>query len=93
MRIGTRNLMWKDNELFRQGSRRPILSIEPDTTYPDMWRIRFPDGKLSDMANRTWAKDGALSVARQHLERQETASEVVYVRSLGLVATTHASSC
>jgi hypothetical protein len=34
MKINSRQLSWQGNELFRQGSRRPILSIEPDATYP-----------------------------------------------------------
>ena len=31
--------------------------IVPDMTYPGMWRIRQPDGSLSDMVNLTRAKD------------------------------------
>jgi hypothetical protein len=36
--IETAQLEWRGNELFRQGSRRPVLNIEPDATYPSMWR-------------------------------------------------------
>jgi hypothetical protein len=28
-----------------------------------MWRIKRQDGSVSDMANLTWARDGALTVA------------------------------
>ena len=31
--------------------------------YPGMWRIRTPDGQLSDMVNRTRAKDAAITIA------------------------------
>jgi ATP-dependent DNA helicase RecG len=31
--------------------------IESDKSWPGMWRVRFPDGSLSDMTNRTRAKD------------------------------------
>ena len=33
--------------------------IIPDETYQSIWRVRWPDGKLSDMANLTRAKDAA----------------------------------
>jgi hypothetical protein len=36
-------------------SRRPKLV--PDATHPGMWRVRWPDGRLSDMTNLTRAKD------------------------------------
>jgi hypothetical protein len=28
-----------------------------------MWRVRYPDGRLTDMANRSWAKDAAATIA------------------------------
>ena len=28
-----------------------------DATHPGMWRVRWPDGRLSDMTNLTRAKD------------------------------------
>jgi hypothetical protein len=31
--------------------------VAPDSKYPAMWRVRWPDGQLSDMANLTRAKD------------------------------------
>jgi hypothetical protein len=35
----------------------------PDDTYPGMWRVRLPDGKLSDMLNPTRARDAARTIA------------------------------
>jgi hypothetical protein len=35
-----------------------------------MWRIRHPDGQLSDMANLIRAKDAATSVAMRALNRE-----------------------
>jgi hypothetical protein len=35
--------------------------IVPDVKWPDMFRIRRPDGSLSDMTNLTRAKDALLS--------------------------------
>jgi hypothetical protein len=58
-----KNLSWKGDELFVVGRRKPVLRIVPDARYPTMWRVQRPDGSLSDMANRTRAKDAARSVA------------------------------
>jgi hypothetical protein len=48
---------------------RPILRVEgavsivPDARWSDMYRLRFPDGSLSDMVNLTRARD-ALSALK-----------------------------
>jgi hypothetical protein len=34
-----------------------------------MWRIVRPDGSFSDMANLTWARDGAVAMALRTLNR------------------------
>jgi hypothetical protein len=33
------------------------VSIVPDASWPGMYRLRFSDGRLSDMLNLTRAKD------------------------------------
>jgi hypothetical protein len=38
------------------------VEVVPDATYPGMWRIRTPDGALSDMVNRARARDAAKSI-------------------------------
>jgi hypothetical protein len=43
--------------------RRTLLRIERDEVYPEMWRVRRPDGSLTDIVNRTRAKDAAVSIA------------------------------
>jgi hypothetical protein len=51
-------LAWRGNDLhLRQG--RKLVSIVPDEKYPGMWRVRYPDGRLTDMVNRTRAKEAA----------------------------------
>lgn len=40
------------------------LAIEPDATWPGMWRIKLSNGLLSDMVNLTRAKDAAVSLGR-----------------------------
>jgi hypothetical protein len=43
--------------------RRRVLHIEPDVQYPQMWRVRWPDGTLSDKVNLARAKAVALDYA------------------------------
>ena len=56
-----------------------VLHVVPDAIYPGMWRVKFADGSLSDIANLTRAKDGAryqaLAILNRGLEGQETAAE------------------
>jgi hypothetical protein len=40
-----------------------------------MYRIRRPDGSLSDMLNKTRAKDAAISLALQALNKIQEAAE------------------
>jgi hypothetical protein len=51
------------------GREDAILHVVPDAVHPKMWRIRSLDGRLSDMANLTWARDGAIGVALGILNR------------------------
>ena len=39
--------------------RRRVLRIERDGEHPQMWRVQWPDGALSDAVNLTRAKDAA----------------------------------
>jgi hypothetical protein len=50
------------------GAKAPLQAISPrsyrrhpkaiaDSVYPGMWRVQWPDGRLSDMANRTRIND------------------------------------
>jgi hypothetical protein len=34
-----------------------VLSIEPDAVYAGMWRVRRSDGTLTDMVNKTRARE------------------------------------
>ena len=47
--------------LHLDNSGKALLHVVPDKTYDGMWRIRFGDGSLSDMANLTRAKDAAIT--------------------------------
>jgi hypothetical protein len=59
--VPARALRWLGDELYF--SQRKMVSIVPDGKYPGMWRVRKWDGTLTDMVNRTRAKDAAVSIA------------------------------
>ena len=46
-------------------AERPLAKIVPDSCWPDMWRIAWPDGQLSDMVNLSRAKDAAAVLAER----------------------------
>ena len=48
--------------------RQPKLV--PDATRPGMWRVRWPDGRLSDMTNLTRAKDAVTCFMETEERRQ-----------------------
>jgi hypothetical protein len=45
---------------------RAVASIEPDH---DLWRVRLPDGQLSDVVNLARARDAAVTLALGVLNR------------------------
>jgi hypothetical protein len=56
---------WRRNDavwsLIRSG--RIVAIVFPDLGLPSMFRIKLPDGSISDMVNLARAKDAALSLA------------------------------
>src|SRR5262249_24462759 len=87
--VGCDRLNWRHADgrlfLFHGKNRKPLMTIEPDSKYTGMYRIRFPEGGLSDMVNLTRAKDGAIALALQSLNSgdsgpQETPPPAGYVR-------------
>ena len=52
---------------LHQGGRKAVVSVEPDVRWPAMYRVRKPDGTLTDMVNLTRAKDAAMSIAAEYL--------------------------
>jgi hypothetical protein len=57
---------WKGDSLYN--ARKKVIDVVPDAKYASMWRVRYPDGSLSDMVNRSRAKDAALLAARRILD-------------------------
>ena len=69
----TARMSWKGDKLYYLG-RRSDYSIVQDEKYPQMmWCVRRPDGSLSDMANRTRAKDAAMLMLDRDLNGAQTA--------------------
>jgi hypothetical protein len=81
MRIfARRELYWQGDRLFRWGSDALLAEVVPDDRWPGMWRVRM-DGRLSDMANLSRARDAAMAAALTELNRgrhQETALGTPY---------------
>jgi hypothetical protein len=46
-------------------TRTPLVCIVPDARYPGMWRMAWPDGRLSDMANLSRIKDAAIAICER----------------------------
>jgi hypothetical protein len=48
--------------------RRRMGRVVLDNEHPGMYRVALARGRLSDMANATWAKDAVLAAAVRELE-------------------------
>jgi hypothetical protein len=44
-------------------ARMPLALVVPDTRWASMWRIHWPDSRVSDMVNLARAKDAAAAIA------------------------------
>ena len=52
----------------RLSPRKP--KVVPDSAHRGMWRVRWPDGRLSDMTNLTRAKDAVACFVETEERRQ-----------------------
>jgi hypothetical protein len=69
-----RNWKWEGDRLKIEG-RLSGYSIVPDEKYPQMWRVKHPNGRLSDMVNRIRAKDAAMAMLDRDLRQDSERSE------------------
>jgi hypothetical protein len=81
-------LTWKRSgkgwRLF-DGKRR-FGEVVPDSKYPNMWRIVLSGGRLSDMANLSWARNAVLEAATRELQyeaRQREGIDPLFTGHLG----------
>jgi hypothetical protein len=47
------------------GSTLLAFLVVPDSVYPSMYRVKWPDGRLSDICNLSRAKDAAVACAER----------------------------
>jgi hypothetical protein len=72
MTIGRKNLKWlRDGQAWVVSHGAFMARVEPDEQYHSMWRVRGPDGKLSDFLNLPRAKDAAAALAMVILNGRE----------------------
>jgi hypothetical protein len=43
----------------------PLVQAVPDAVWPGMWRLLWPDGRLSDLANLARIKDAAIAICER----------------------------
>jgi hypothetical protein len=55
-----RDARWKGRQLFL--GRKLLATVEPDIDRPELWRVHFPNGFVTDMVNLTRAKDAAVAL-------------------------------
>jgi hypothetical protein len=66
------DLKW-DGLKLRARTGRLLATVEPDPEWSPMYRVRLPDGHLTDMLNLTRAKDAAKYLALEALNRRNAA--------------------
>lgn len=68
-----------------QTHRRRRPKLMPDAVYPGMWRVQWPDRRLSDMTNLARAEDAAAcfmeTVARRQRGRQRPSEDRLCVKT------------
>jgi hypothetical protein len=70
-----RDLVWDGKQLRLHSIRGHVLAaIEPDWEWPGIWRVRMPDGQVTDMLNLSRAKDAAVAHALATLNRRQEAA-------------------
>ena len=86
--IEWRDLVWRGDRLVLRSGGRGGLYVEvvADATYPGMFRVRLPDGELTDMVNRTRARDAAAAILLSILNSRKTRPAASPIRQNGAEA-------
>jgi hypothetical protein len=80
--FGITDLIWRGDRLTARGAgRAAFVEVVPDTIHAGMWRIRLPDGSLSDMVNRARSRDAAKSILMGILNTRQTPTGASLARS------------
>ena len=88
----TKDVAWKGNRLMPLvgGRKAPSVDIIADARWPGMWRVKRPDGTMTDMANHTRARDAAKTILLAVLNARETSIEAPPMRSASQAHRMHA---
>src|SRR5262249_23536511 len=72
--LGYRDLQWKGNKLmFGSDTKARIIA---DPIWPNMFRVEYPPGTISDMTNLTRAHDAACHLVLEHLNSRISSSRI-----------------
>ena len=52
-------------ELRYGSARTPLVRVVPDAVYPNMWRMVWPGGRVSDLVNISRIKDAAAAICER----------------------------
>lgn len=52
-------------------AKAPLVRVVPDLVYPQMWRMDWPDGRLSDLGNLSRIKDAAAVICERGPPRRD----------------------
>jgi hypothetical protein len=68
--MASKALRWRrdGNDWILMSGGRRFGRVYPDSKWPGMWRSTMPNGRPSDMANLSWAKNAVLVMAERELE-------------------------
>ena len=77
---GRENLRWDGNDLYLGRSSNLLCSVVPDERYAGMWRVKYTDGRMSDMVNLSRARDAAISSSLSKLNSRETGAGTAPMR-------------
>ena len=87
-----RDLVWRDRAIYRRrGGHTPLASIEFDEAWP-LWRVRLPDGTLSDLLNLSRARDAAVELALAQLNNAPDAAPTMTAAGASPTAAPRASA-
>jgi hypothetical protein len=67
----TADMRWQGDDLYC--GRRKLVRIVRDAKHPQMWRVEHPSGGLTDVVNRTRAKEAAMLIGRRMLDERQAA--------------------
>ena len=69
--VGSHQLIWRGDTLRYAGQL--LATVIPDDKYRGMWRVQLPGGQITDMVNRSRAKDAAIALALGRLNDRSVA--------------------